>query len=105
MPTDARDRFPSGQLSREKALHASTDEEGFFVLLVQTSQYGEIAPGSVTQVSMVRIPAALSIRICERTSGIRDRDKPGWGERRCVVKTVAQRLSQKQPFAVVLAGL
>ena len=63
MRKDALDGFPRGQFFREKALHASPDEEGFFVLQVESGQYGEIAGGPVTHVSMMRVPAVRSIAI------------------------------------------
>ena len=65
MRTDALDGFPRGQFAGEKALHASADKEGFFVLYVQAGQYGEIAWGPVIHMFIVRIPAALSMRITE----------------------------------------
>ena len=65
MRTDALDGFPRGQFAGEKALHASADKEGFFVLHVQAGQYGEIAESPITHMSIVRIPAALSMRITE----------------------------------------
>ena len=61
MRTDAFDGFPRGQLSGEKALHASADEEGILVLHVQAGQYGEIAPRPAIHMSIVTIPAALSM--------------------------------------------
>ena len=39
MRTDTLDGFPRGQFAGEKALHASADKEGFFVLYVQAGQY------------------------------------------------------------------
>ena len=53
VPTGLVDGFPRGQLSREKAMYASTDEEGLLVLQVQASQYGEVASGAVIHVSVV----------------------------------------------------
>ena len=74
MPADALGGFPRGQLSREKALHASTDEERFFILQVQARQYGEIAARTVTHMYIVRIPGALSIHISQQYGEIRERD-------------------------------
>ena len=65
MRTDALDSFPRGQFAGEKAMHASADKEGFFVLYVQAGEYGEIAASPVTHVSIVRIPGALSMRVTE----------------------------------------
>ena len=65
METDALDSLPRGHLPREKAVHASADEEGILVLHVQAGQYGEIAPRPVIHMSIVTIPAALSMRSTE----------------------------------------
>ena len=65
MRTDALDGFPRGQFAGEKALHASSDEEGFLVLYVQAGQNGQIAASPVTHMSIVRIPGALSMRVTE----------------------------------------
>jgi len=73
----ALDGFPRGQLSREKALYASTDEEGFLVLQVQASQYEKIAVGPITHVTMMTITAALSTRKCEKT-GSENWQQYGW---------------------------
>ena len=51
MQADALDGFPRSQFSGEKALYASTDEEGFFILQVQARQYGGIGGGPVMHVS------------------------------------------------------
>lgn len=85
MSTDALDGFPCGQLSREKALYASTNDEGLFVLQVQTSQYGKIAQGPATHRSMLRIPAAQSIREFEQNSDIRNRYGAGRDKRECAM--------------------
>ena len=61
IPADAVYGVPRGQLSREKALYASADEEGFFILQVQASQYGKIAGGPVHHIFMVRSPADTHI--------------------------------------------
>ncbi len=68
IPTDALDGFPCGQLFREKALHAASDEEGLFVLQVQAGQYVKVVLGPVTHMSMVRIPASVSMRISHGNS-------------------------------------
>lgn len=73
----ALDGFPCGQLSREKAVHTTPDEEGFFVLQVQAGQDGEIVGVPVTHVYMVRIPAALSIGISRPNGDIRERGRRG----------------------------
>lgn len=86
MRTDALDGFPGGQFSREKALHASADEEAFFVLQVQAGQYGEIAGGPVVHVSMVGNPAVLSMRISCRIRDICDREVLGRGKWGCAVQ-------------------
>ena len=77
IPTDALDGLPCGQLSREKALHAASDDEGLFVLQVQTSQNVKVVLGPVTHMSIVRISAALSMskwggksQVCDRCEGV-----------------------------------
>lgn len=60
VPTDALNGFASGQFSGKKELHAAADDERVFVLQVQASQFGEIAPRPVAHVPMVTIPNRLS---------------------------------------------
>ena len=78
MPADALDGFPRGQLTREKALHASADEEGLFVLQVQACQYAKVVRGPITHTCMVQFDVPLSMYIFEEYRQIRDGDEAEW---------------------------
>lgn len=80
MPTDALDSFPRSQLSRKKAPHAPLDDEGLFILQLQVCKYVEVVPGRVAHMSMVRIPARLSMRASGRIIDIWEREEAGGGE-------------------------
>jgi len=50
----AVDGFARGQLSREKPLHAASNEKGVFVLQVQTGQIVSIAAGKEGDIEEIR---------------------------------------------------